>query len=225
MAPAATPGNNSKMRRGLAALGGGAAAVALIGGCTATGQSGSQSPGSGASASAPPPPASSAVAAGGVTTPVAPGGAPASAAGGAPPSGATSACATPGSYLTAIRTGRQATADRVVFEFAGKPPSSYSVSVVPSITADASGKPVAVAGTSFLRVTFRGASAVCPASGHKTYAGPATAAPGYPQLRGLAAAGDFEGYLTWGIGLAAKGGYHAYALTAPYRVVIDLSRP
>jgi hypothetical protein len=224
MAPVSTPGEGSKVRRGLAALGGGAAAVALIGGCSAAGPSGSSSAVSGASAGGSPPAASAAGAAGGATTPAASGSLPASAAGSGPAAGVTAACATPGSYLTAIRTGRQATADRVVFEFAGKPPSSYSVTAVASITADASGKPVTVAGASFLRVTFRGASAVCPATGHTTYAGPAAAAPGYAQLRGLAAAGDFEGYLTWGIGLAAKGGYRAYALTAPYRVVIDLPR-
>jgi hypothetical protein len=113
----------------------------------------------------------------------------------------------------------------VVFEFAGKLPSSYTVTPVTQVVADASGKPVTIAGMSFLKVTFRGATAVCPATGHATYPGPSAATPGYPQLVGLAAAGDFEGYLTWGIGLAAKGGYHAYALTAPYRVVIDISKP
>jgi hypothetical protein len=139
--------------------------------------------------------------------------------------GLASACATPGSYLTAIRTGEQASADRVVFEFTGKPPVSYTVTPVPQVVGDASGKPVAIAGKSFLRVTFRGATAVCPATGHATYPGPSAAMPNYAQLLGLAAAGDFEGYLSWGIGLAARGGYHAYTLTAPYRVVIDIPRP
>jgi hypothetical protein len=113
----------------------------------------------------------------------------------------------------------------VVFQFAGKLPSSYTVTRVTQVVGDASGKPVAIAGKSFLKVTFRGATAVCPATGDKTYPGPSAATPNYAQLLGLAAAGDFEGYLTWGIGLAAKGGYHAYTLTAPYRVVIDISRP
>jgi hypothetical protein len=112
----------------------------------------------------------------------------------------------------------------VVFEFSGKLPASYTVTPVTGITADASGKPVAIAGQSFLRVTFRGATAVCPATGHTTYAGPSSVKPGYTQLLDLEAAGDFEGYLTWGVGLAASGGYHAYTLTGPDRVVIDLSR-
>lgn len=133
-------------------------------------------------------------------------------------------CATPGAYLTAIRTGRQASADRVVFEFAGKLPSSYTVTPVASVAADASGEPVAIAGKSFLRVTFHSASAVCADTGRKTYPGPSSVTPRYTQLLDVEAAGDFEGYLTWGIGLAAKGSFRAYTLIAPYRVVIDLSR-
>jgi len=113
----------------------------------------------------------------------------------------------------------------VVFEFAGKLPTSYTVIPVASVAADASGKPVAIAGKTFLRVTFRGASAVCADSGRKTYPGPSSVTPRYAQLVDIEAAGDFEGYLTWGIGLAAKGGYRAYTLTAPNRVVIDLARP
>jgi len=113
----------------------------------------------------------------------------------------------------------------VVFEFASKLPASYTVIPVASVAADASGLPVAIAGKTFLRVTFRGASAVCADSGRKTYPGPSSVTPRYAQLLDIEAAGDFEGYLTWGIGLAAKGGYRAYTLTAPSRVVIDLARP
>ena len=204
-----------------------ATAAALISGCAGAHQAGTGPSGSPSSASA-----SSGSASPGATGASATGGAAAGTAGATPGGGGATAapaqastCATPGSYLTAIRTGRQASADRVVFQFAGKLPSSYTVTRVTQVTGDASGKPVAIAGKSFLKVTFRGATAVCPATGHKTYPGPSAATPNYAQLLGLAAAGDFEGYLTWGIGLAAEGGYHAYALTGPYRVVIDISRP
>lgn len=138
--------------------------------------------------------------------------------------GAPVACPASGSYLTAVRTGLQPTTDRVVFEFAGGAPSSYAVTRVSQVVADGSGKPVAIAGRSFLRVTFRGATAVCPSTGHATYPGPASLAPRLPQVQALAAAGDFEGYLSWGIGLATKASYRVYMLTAPYRVVIDVSR-
>jgi len=215
-----------------------ATAAVLISGCAGSRQAGAGAAG-GSSASAPGGASSGSASSGGTSsggassgggssngatgTPgAAPGGASAGAGGGSP--APASACATPGSYLTSIRTGQQASADRVVFQFAGKLPS-YTVTPVPQVVGDGSGKPVTIAGKSFLKVTFRGASAVCPATGHATYPGPSATTPNYAQLLGLAAAGDFEGYLTWGIGLAAKGGYHAYALTAPYRVVIDISRP
>jgi hypothetical protein len=228
------PGDNSKMRVAPAVL---AAAVAvavaaLASGCSAASQPGAGSPGgpgSGA-ASASSSPAGGAAAGSGApgspgATAGATGGASGSNANGAATPSAAGACATPGSYLVAIRTGRQATTDRIVFQFAGRLPSSYAVTPVPQVVGDASGKPVTIAGTSFLKVTFRGATAVCPATGHATYPGPSSATPNYAQLLGLAAAGDFEGYLTWGIGLAARGGYRAYTLTAPYRVVIDISHP
>jgi hypothetical protein len=222
-------GDNSKMRVAPAvpprravpvALAVAATAAVLISGCAGSRQAGAGATG-GPSASA----------SGGASPNGATGGStgtPGAAPGGGGPSSApapASACATPGSYLTAIRTGRQASTDRVVFQFAGKLPSSYTVTPVPQVVGDGSGEPVTIAGKSFLKVTFRGASAVCPATGHATYPGPSATTPNYAQLLGLAAAGDFEGYLTWGIGLAAKGGYRAYTLTAPYRVVIDISRP
>ena len=52
--------------------------------------------------------------------------------------------------------------------------------------------------------------------------GPATLTPFYPQLLVVSAAGDFEGYLIFGIGLAAQGPYHVSTMTGPYQVVIDV---
>src|SRR5206468_10544137 len=52
---------------------------------------------------------------------------------------------------------------------------------------------------------FRGASAFCPQPAHRTWAGPRVLTPRYPQLLMIKAAGDFEGYLSFGIGLAARG--------------------
>jgi hypothetical protein len=49
--------------------------------------------------------------------------------------------------------------------------------------------------------------------------------PHYPQLHAVSAAGDFEGYLSFGLGLAARGSYHVSTLARPDRVVIDVSHP
>jgi hypothetical protein len=134
------------------------------------------------------------------------------------------ACAQPGSYLTAVRTGRHGGYDRVVFQFSGGLPA-VTAERVATVYADPRGTPVFLAGKSRLHVVFRGASAFCPQPAHRTWAGPSVLTPRYSQLLMVKAAGDFEGYLSFGIGLTARGGYHVFSLTAPDRVVIDFSRP
>jgi hypothetical protein len=64
---------------------------------------------------------------------------------------------------------------------------------------------------------------ICPQSMQRTWTGPSVLTPYYPQLLVVSAAGDFEGYLSFGIGLAAQGSYHVFTLTSPDRVVIDVS--
>jgi hypothetical protein len=140
------------------------------------------------------------------------------------PSVATSpsACAQPGTYLTLVRVGQHASYDRVVFQFSGRLPA-VTVNRVPAVSADPRGTPVPLAGQSYLHVAFHPASAVCPQPLGRTWTGPSVLTPYYPQLLTVSAAGDFEGYLTFGIGLAARGSYHVYTLTGPNRVVIDVS--
>ena len=130
-------------------------------------------------------------------------------------------CPRPGSYLTVIRVGEHSGYDRVVFQFTGGVPT-YTVDRVGTVYADPKGTQVALAGQSFLRVVFRGASATCPQPPAKTYAGPSTLTPFYPELLVVSAAGDFEGYLSFGIGLAVQSTYHVFTLADPYRVVIDV---
>jgi hypothetical protein len=134
------------------------------------------------------------------------------------------ACARPGSYLTSVRTGKHGGYDRVVFQFSGGLPSVRAERVT-TVYDDPKGTPVPLAGKSRLHVVFRGASAFCPQPAHRTWAGPQVLAPRYSQLLMVKAAGDFEGYLSFGIGLAARGGYHISSLTGPDRVVIDFSHP
>jgi hypothetical protein len=102
-------------------------------------------------------------------------------------------CPPVGSYLTAIRVGKQVGYDRAAFQFSGRAPT-YVVDRVGTVYADPRGNPVALAGQSFVRVVFRGASAVCPQSLGKTCTGPATLTPFYAELLVISAAGDFEGY-------------------------------
>jgi hypothetical protein len=134
------------------------------------------------------------------------------------------ACAQPGSYLTAVRTGKHGGYDRVVFQFSGGLPA-VTAERVATVYADPRGTPVSLAGKSRLHVVFRGASGNCPQPPHRTWTGLPVLTPRYSQLLMVRAAGDFEGYLSFGIGLAARGGYRISSLAGPDRVVIDFTRP
>ena len=82
---------------------------------------------------------------------------------------------------------------------------------------------ISLPGHSFLHVVFRGASGFCPQPAHRAWTGPNVLTPRYPQLLAVAAAGDFEGYLSFGLGLSARGPYHVSTLTGADRIVIDVS--
>ena len=138
------------------------------------------------------------------------------------PSGTSGACSLAGSYLTAVRVGEHVGYDRVVFQFSGGLPA-VTANRVPAVYTDPKGTPVALPGQSYLHVLFRGASAVCPQPMQRTWTGPSVLTPYYPQLLVVSTAGDFEGYLSFGLGLAAQGSYHVSTLTGPDRVVIDVS--
>jgi hypothetical protein len=133
----------------------------------------------------------------------------------------SAACDEAGAYLTAISVGRHSGYDRVVFQFAGRLPG-HEVSSVRSVLSDPKGDEVPLAGQAYLQVVFRGASAVCEQPARPTYAGPSVLTPFYPELLVVSKAGDFERVLSFGIGLAARGGYRVSTLTRPYRVVIDI---
>jgi hypothetical protein len=189
--------------RGLAAL---AVAASLATGCGSTAPPGaSHSPSTQA-----PKPATTAPPAG---TSAPPSPAPASPAPMWPTTTRTAAASHAG-YLTAVTVGQHATYDRVVFTFSEGVPG-YSVGYVNEVLSDAKGDQVALPGQAFLRVVFN------PSSGYHTYSGPSTMTPVFPTLLQVRATGDFESYLSFGVGLSQRAGFRVFTLTQPYRVVID----
>jgi hypothetical protein len=60
------------------------------------------------------------------------------------------------------------------------------------------------------------------ATGRGTYFGAADFRTGFPQLREARLLGDFEGYVTWGLGLAHPSCKRVFKLTGPTRLVIDV---
>jgi hypothetical protein len=136
------------------------------------------------------------------------------------PAGWSDAGLLPGRYLS--DGGQDGRAQRLRPGLSGTLPG-YIVERVQAVYSDAKGTPVPLAGQSYLRVVFHGTSAVCPKPLHRTYTGPTVLTPYHPELLTVSAAGDFEGVLSFGIGLAAQGSYHVFTLTSPHRLMIDVS--
>lgn len=124
--------------------------------------------------------------------------------------------------LRAVRTGTQPGADRIVFEFDGKGVPAWQVEYVDRPVHDCgSGDAVPVAGDAWLQVRFTGAQA-------HTDAGAATGGPRRRPLaqtiaRELVRTCDFEGEVTWVIGVARPNAYTPRVFSAPSRLVIDIA--
>jgi hypothetical protein len=110
--------------------------------------------------------------------------------------------------------------DRVIFSFRGGPPT-WHAEYVRAEHADASGFPVPLEGRAFLNITFSPAHASEPGSFRPT-AAERTATPRLAILRQVKPAGDFEGYVSFGLGLSRHARYHLFALHNPDRIVLDL---
>ena len=127
------------------------------------------------------------------------------------------------STLTQIRAAHQPGYDRLVFQFSGGLPAHCSVRYVPQVIADASGKPVNVAGSAKLLVRFTPASGH-DAQGHVAYGAAQRAYP-LPGIIQVISAGDFESVLSFGVGVARAEPFHVSTLTGPTRVVVDIRTP
>jgi hypothetical protein len=128
--------------------------------------------------------------------------------------------------LSAVRASRHEGYDRVVFEFttASSLPG-YSVSYVDEpVTEDGSGKEVDVAGDHVLLVRMEHASGVdlTKESAPQTYTGPTRFTPGTPEVTELVRTGDFEGVLSWAIGMHDKAAFRVLTLGNPARLVVDV---
>ena len=120
--------------------------------------------------------------------------------------------------------------DRIVFEFATLPAPSgvgaaYTVSTAtPPFTAGASGRPLTVAGHSFVSVSFHNGYLQDPVNTppQATYTGSQDLKPGLPLLTEAVVSDAFEGQLTWILGLQQKACWQVTQLTGPTRLVVDL---
>jgi hypothetical protein len=119
--------------------------------------------------------------------------------------------------ITGVRVGRHACFDRIVIDVAG-PVTGYTATYVPTVTADGSGNPVNVPGGAKIQLVIRHPSNITATPG----ASVANVA-GFPTLRGVIAAGSFEGITTFGVGVRARLPMRVFTLQSPGRVVIDVA--
>ncbi|TDV42680.1 AMIN-like domain-containing (lipo)protein [Actinophytocola oryzae] len=124
--------------------------------------------------------------------------------------------------LTAIRTGQHPGFDRVVLDLTGSTPPTVTNRWVDELTADGSGEVVWLTGQYFVEVVSHPAAAHDDA-GNRTYPGPERfRTRDLRNVMAVALTGDFEGYLSVGLGLRNQTWVRTSVLTSPNRVVIDV---
>ena len=124
----------------------------------------------------------------------------------------------PAPELVSVETAEHAGYDRVLFSFEGSAPG-YRVRYVARVT-DSAGRRLPLGGEAFVEVTFEPARARDP-DGTPTFSTGAMA-PGLPALRQVRFAGDFEGRVRFGLGVAGRGGFRVSELRNPTRVAVDV---
>jgi hypothetical protein len=121
--------------------------------------------------------------------------------------------------LFGAAAGCHSTFDRFVIRARLATPR-YDVRYVRRIVADGSGETVSLLGTKRLRVIIPNARAHTQAGGNLL---PHVITPGCSNLRQVKLAGDFEGVVTFGLGLRRRTGFRVFRLTGPTRVVVDVA--
>jgi hypothetical protein len=112
-----------------------------------------------------------------------------------------------------------ATFDRFVIQARFATPG-YDVRYVPRIVADPSGRPVSLLGAKRLRARFN-LAAGHDSRGRNLLTG--TLTPRCPNLLQVKKAGDFEGTVSFGLGVKRMTGFRVFRLTNPTRIVIDVA--
>lgn len=130
------------------------------------------------------------------------------------------------SLLTAVRTGSQPCADRVVFELRDGAAPEYRIEYQSGpFTVGESGMPLTVQGSAFLVVQFPHSSGVdlTDPVATPTYTGPDSIIPtGLARVREVRKIEDFEAVLRWVIGLDSARPFTVGVLDGPPRVYIDI---
>lgn len=127
--------------------------------------------------------------------------------------------------VTNLRTGGHSGYDRVVIDYKGRTPA-IALKFVSNLYSCGSGAKLTLPGDRILRIDLT------PAQAHKNngtnaYTGPgrsSTAAVNLTTIKGVRVACDFEGHVTFGIGVKGATGASAGTLSDPKRIYVDVKR-
>ena len=146
----------------------------------------------------------------------------------APALGASPAATPPtAALLEAVGVFAQSGHDQVVFQFTDNVPG-YKLTVVSKpIHADPSDQVVPIAGNAVVQVTMSPASGVdlTKPDAPRTYTGPTRITLNGKAVVEVVQTGDFEGVLTWDVGLTEQVPFVALTATNPARLAIDFQDP
>lgn len=129
----------------------------------------------------------------------------------------------PAAIQTDTRYAAHADFDRVTFDFAENAPGYLVEYVEPPILADPSAMEVEIDGEAFIQIRFLGAQAHDEAG--NTTVDDLEIMPGLDSILEIERTGDFEGYLTWVLGLPEELDFRVIDLSDPTRVVVDVGHP
>ena len=120
------------------------------------------------------------------------------------------------STMSTARVGAQSGYDRFVIQFAGPVPQ-YEVTLQDSASFAQSSGPVTLKGAAGLAVVLHNAS------GAGAYTGPSDVTPGFPEIQEARLLSDSQGVVQWGVGIAHPACFHAWVLSGPSRLVVDIA--
>ena len=127
--------------------------------------------------------------------------------------------------LSDIQTAEEDGFDRITFEFAFAIPGFDIRYVEPPIIYDPRGEPMEIEGSAFIVIRMEPAAGHDPNTGASTYVGPLELKPALPSILEAERVGDFEGVLSWALGLSEEADFRVLTLEDPLRLIIDVAHP
>jgi len=121
--------------------------------------------------------------------------------------------------VTDVRVGQQTDYDRFVLQFDGAVPTyTAKRQAKPTFPTGASGQTITLSGTYGVLVTVHSATEA------NTYSGPTDISHGeFRVIKEARLTQDFEGYVSWALGLDHVACMRTFTLTGPSRLIVDFS--